>query len=164
VPLDLTLDRTDPAPYDIVVGDMYAVLPFGNSVVARSVTGAQTWAAIQNGVSRTNWNGTRCVGADGRFPQISGFKFTFTCAAAANSGLVTGLTLLDGTPIPNDGSTSYTFATSNFVTTGGDGYTMFVDGQGVTRDFDAKALLDYVDALDSITPTLDGRSTGTLAP
>lgn len=165
VPLDLSLDRTDPAPYDIVVGDIYAVLPFGNSVVTRNVTGAQLWDAIQNGVSRTNWNGTRCVGADGRFPQISGFKFTFTCTASSNSGIVTSITLSDGTTaVPDSANSLYTFATSNFVNAGGDFYSMFVDGQGVTRDLDAKVLLDYVDALDTISPTLDGRITGTLAP
>lgn len=163
-PLDLSLDRTDPAPYDIVIGDIYSVLPFGNSVVTRSVTGAQVWAAIQNGVSRTNWNGTRCVGADGRFPQVSGFKFTFTCTATASSGVVTSISLSNDTPIPNNATATYTFATSNFIAAGGDGYTMFADGQGVTFGLDAVALLNYVQGLGTVSPTLDGRIVGTIAP
>lgn len=161
VPLDTTLDRTDPAPYDIVVGDIYAVLPFGNSAVTRSITGAQLWAALENGVSQIN--ALTCNGADGRFPQISGFRFSFYCNAPVGSR-VQSVTLNNGTPIPNSAASTYTFVTSNFVNAGGDSYTMFADGQGVTRDQDAAVLLDYVKGLGTISPTLDGRISKSLIP
>lgn len=160
-PLDKTLRRPATGyaagpPYDLVVGDVFAVLPFGNSVVTRTVTGAQLWAALENGVSQIN--ASSCAGADGRFPQISGFRFTFSCSAAAGAR-VQSVALTDGTPIPNNAGTSYTFATNNFVNAGGDGYTMLNDGQGVTREVMADVLLDYIRAQGTITPATDGRIT-----
>jgi 5'-nucleotidase len=153
VPLDLSLDRTAPAPYDLVIGDPFAVLPFGNAVVTRSITGAQLWAALENGVSKID--PVTGLGADGRFPQISGFRFKFDGSKAPGSR-VTEVALDDGTPILNDSST-YTFAAPDFINTGGDGYTMFLDGLATTRDLMAEVLLDYIQELGTITPTVDGR-------
>lgn len=153
VPLALGLDRTDPAPYDLVIGDVFTVLPFGNSVVTRLVTGAQLWAALENGVSQIN-AGT-CNGADGRFPQISGFKFTFKCSNPAGSRVLS-VSLTDGTPILAD-ATTYTFATNDFVNTGGDFYTMFRDGQGTTREVMADVLLQYIQSQGTISPVIEGR-------
>jgi 5'-nucleotidase len=159
-PLDHSLRRTTAGyapgpPYDLVIGDIFAVLPFGNTVVTRTVTGAQLWAALENGVSQIN--PVTCNGADGRFPQISGFKFTFKCSNPAGSRVLS-VNLTDGTPIPAD-ATTYTFATNNFVNTGGDAYTMFNDGQGITRENMFDVTLAYVQSLGTITPTLEGRIT-----
>ena len=38
-------------PYDLVKGDVYTVLPFGNNIVTRDVTGLQVWQMLENGVS-----------------------------------------------------------------------------------------------------------------
>jgi 5'-nucleotidase len=131
-------------PYDIVLGDVYAILPFANVVVTRTVTGSQLWAALENGVSQlSSCNGT---GGDGRFPQISGFKFTLNFNNPAGSR-VTSVQLEDGTPIPAD-STTYTMALPNFLNSGGDSYSMFADGQGVTRDLDANVMKDYMESFD----------------
>lgn len=158
-PADTTLRRTAPPyvvgpPFDLVIGDVFAVLPFGNSVVTRMVTGAQLYAALENGVSRINPDGT---GTDGRFPQISGFKFTFHFSNPVGSR-VTSVELADGMPILPD-STTYTFATNDFVNAGGDAYTMFVDGQGVTREVMADVVQEYIQDLGTITPTIEGRIT-----
>ena len=129
-------------PFDLVRGDVYSVLPFNNVITTRTVTGAQLWAMLENGVSRIGADGT---GADGRFPQISGFRFTFHYLNAVGSR-VTAVELLDGTPILPD-ATTYTIALPNFVNAGGDGYTMLVDGQGVTRELDAAVMLAYIEEL-----------------
>jgi hypothetical protein len=65
-------------PYDLVMADITALLPFGNRVVTRTVTGAQLWAALENGFSTyaANNNG---------FPQIAGFVVTFKAANAPGS-------------------------------------------------------------------------------
>ena len=153
VPLAVGLDRLDPAPYDIVLGDVFAVLPFGNQVVTRTVTGTQLWAALENGVSQIA--STTCLGVDGRFPQISGFTFTFSCTAAAGSRVLS-VALTGGGPIARD-ATAYTFATNDFVNNGGDSYTVFKDGQGVSRDLMANVLRDHITTLGSITPVIEGR-------
>jgi 2',3'-cyclic-nucleotide 2'-phosphodiesterase (5'-nucleotidase family) len=164
-PLDHTLRRTALGyaagpPYDLVVGDVYAVLPFGNLSLTRNVSGAQLWAALENGVSQFTVNPTTlvCSNADGRFPQISGFKFTFSCSAPSGAR-VTQVTLTDGTPIPNEASVSYSFVTNDFINAGGDSYVMFKDGQGVTRNIMANDLLEYIKAQGTLTPTTDGRIT-----
>ena len=152
VPLNPALDRTDPPPYDIVLADAFSVLPFGNIVVVRDVTGAQLWAALENGVSRAVGD----TGTDGRFPQISGFRFTYDTTLAAGSRVLT-VVENDGTPIPNSASAMYSLALPDFVNTGGDGYTMFVDGHGATRDVMFVVLAEYIESLGTISPVVDGR-------
>ena len=146
------------APYDIVLGDIFTVLPFGNILNTRTVTGAQLWQALENGVSRIQADGT---GADGRFPQIAGFEFSFRYDVATGCtgggpptfawtscvpARVQSVQLSDGTAIPNSSSTTYTLALPNFVNLGGDSYFMFADGQGATQELDAVVLKEYMQA------------------
>jgi 5'-nucleotidase len=157
LPVDTTLRRITPGyaagpPYDLVIGDVFAVLPFGNSVITREVTGAQLWAMLENGVSQVNADGTA---ADGRFPQISGFRFVFDSTLPAGSRVIS-VELEDGTPVPADG-TAYSLVTNDFVNAGGDSYTMLADGQGVTREVMADVVLEYIQSLGTITPTVEGR-------
>ena len=45
----------------------------------------------------------------------------------------------------------------DFVNAGGDGYTMFADGQGTTREVLADVLASYIEGLGTITPVIEGR-------
>ncbi len=160
LPADLTLRRTTPGyapgpPYDLVVGDVFTVLPFGNSVVTRNVTGAQLYAVLEHSVAII-------PGANGRFGQISGFSFVYDSALPVGARVIS-VTLNDGTPILPDG-TVYSFATNDFVNAGGDGYTMLVDGQGTTREVMADVVLEYIEGLGTITPTIEGRITDLSRP
>jgi 5'-nucleotidase len=153
LPTDTTLRRTTPGyapgpPYDLVTGDVYTVLPFGNAVVTRPVTGSQLWAALENAVSAL-------PGAAGKFAQISGFRFTYTLSQPPGSRVVS-VTLDDNTPILPD-NTSYSLATIDFLNAGGDGYTMFQDGQGTTLDVAADVVVEYIEMLGTITPVIEGR-------
>jgi 5'-nucleotidase len=152
VPQDTTLDRTDPPPYDLVVGDPYTVLPFGNVVVTRDVTGSQLWDALEHGVAAVAADGSS---TNGRFPQIAGFRFVFDSRLAVGSRVL-AVTLPDGTAIPDDG-TSYSLALPDFLNAGGDGYTMFEDEHGVTRDLMAAVMLEHIRSLGTVSPTVDGR-------
>jgi 5'-nucleotidase len=178
-PADTTLRRpilgyAAGPPWDLVLGDAFTVLPFGNILNTREVTGIQLWQALENGVSLIAADGT---GTAGRFPQISGFKFTFDygnatgCSGPSGTGndiiwlngcvpgRVTSVTFPNGDPIPYDGTT-YTLALPNFVNLGGDGYTVFADGQGATQDLDAVVMKEYMEfAGPTFTPTVDGRIT-----
>lgn len=142
-------------PYDVTLGDAISVLPFGNSVAVATITGAQLWAAVENGVSQ--------FPSGGRFPQISGFKFSFDASKAAGSR-VTAVTKLDGTAIAKDDK-KYTVAVNDFMLYGGDGYTML---NPTTAKFPGKLLLDIlVDGIKADlaagkvtqTPKADGRIT-----
>ena len=155
-------------PYDLVIGDVYTVLPFGNNVLTRNVTGTQLWQALENGVSKCPNPITSISTCQGRFPQVSGIKFTFdTSIASGCSGSelptitwscapsrVTAVTWSNGTPIPYDGTT-YTMAIVDFTNAGGDSYFMLADGQGTTRDRDANVFLSYMSV---VGPVLDPTS------
>jgi 5'-nucleotidase len=148
------LVRTGTGPLDVTLGDALTVYPFGNQVATTIVTGANLWTALENGVGGN-------YPADGRFPQVSGFKFTFDSSKPLGARIVT-VTKNDGTPIAKD-STEYTLTTLDYIIYGGDGYV------NVFSPAKAKvygALLDvFVDALKAdmaagkITqvPALDGR-------
>ena len=56
----------------------YAVLPFGNEVATRDVTGEQLWEVLERSVSAM-------PAANGRFAQIAGFKFAYTASVAVGS-------------------------------------------------------------------------------
>ncbi|MEV5879725.1 5'-nucleotidase C-terminal domain-containing protein [Streptomyces sp. NPDC052101] len=153
LPADTSLRRPSSGyaagpPYDLVTGDAYSVLPFGNQSLTRTLTGAQLWAVLEHSVSKA-------PGTFGGFLQVSGLRFTYDSAQPAGSR-VQSVTLDDGTPVAND-ATTYTAATNNFTNAGGDGYTMLADGQGASRNLMAADLLDYVTARKTLTPATDGR-------
>ena len=154
VPAATGLVRTGAGPLDVTLGDAFTVFPFGNQIATTVVTGANLWKALENGVGG-NYPG------DGRFPQISGFKFSFDASKPIGSRIVE-VTKLDGTAIAKD-SKEYTLTTLDFVIYGGDGYVnVFSPAQAKVQG----ALLDvFVDALKAdmaagkITqvPAADGR-------
>jgi len=139
-------------PYDIVLGDIFTVHPFGNIMNTRTVTGAQLWLALEQGVSRIS--SATGLGSDGRFPQIAGFEFSFRydlpsgCLSPASCTVnrIQSVALADGTPIPNDSAATYTMTLPNFVNLGGDGYFMLADGQGATQELDALVLKAYMES------------------
>ena len=153
-PVDTKLVRTGAGPLDVTLGDALTVYPFGNQVATTVVTGENLWKALENGVGG-NYPG------DGRFPQISGFKFTFDPTKAIGSRIVS-VTKNDGTAIAKD-QTVYTLTTLDFIIYGGDGYlNVFSPAKAKVMG----ALLDvFVDALKAdlaagkVTqlPALDGR-------
>ena len=154
IPANTALVRTGTGPLDVTLGDAFTVFPFGNQVATTVVTGANLWKALENGVGG-NYPG------DGRFPQISGFKFSFDASKPIGSRIVE-VTKLDGTAIAKD-SKEYTLTTLDYVIYGGDGYVnVFSPSQAKVQG----ALLDvFVDALKAdmaakkVTqvPAADGR-------
>ena len=154
VPAATGLVRTGTGPLDVTLGDAFTVFPFGNQIATTVVTGANLWKALENGVGG-NYPG------DGRFPQISGFKFSFDASKPVGSRIVE-VTKLDGTAVAKD-SKEYTLTTLDFVIYGGDGYVnVFTPAQAKVQG----ALLDvFVDALKAdmaagkVTqvPATDGR-------
>ncbi|CAN1484853.1 UshA 5'-nucleotidase/2',3'-cyclic phosphodiesterase and related esterases [Candidatus Nanopelagicaceae bacterium] len=154
VPAATGLVRTGSGPLDVTLGDAFTVFPFGNQVATTVVSGANLWKALENGVGGN-------YPADGRFPQVSGLKFTFDSSKPLGSRIVT-VTKLDGTPIAKD-ATEYTLTTLDYMIYGGDGY---VDVFSPAKAKVFGALLDvFVDALKAdmaagkvtTLPVLDGR-------
>lgn len=156
---------------DVTVGDIFAMLPFDNKVTLVEVTGQTVWDALENGVDgypTTN----------GKFPQVSGIKYTFDGSKPAGERIVS-VTLADGTPLDLDAW--YTLACNDFMCGGGDGYTMLnvfnpddgnehnsetaaQDLPGCklvyrTNDYYRTVVSEYIKAQGSIAPALEGRIT-----
>jgi 5'-nucleotidase len=154
IPANTALVRTGTGALDVTLGDALTVYPFGNQVATTVVTGANLWKALENGVGGN-------YPADGRFPQVSGLKFSFDSSKPIGSRIVE-VTKLDGTAIAKD-SKEYTLTTLDYIIYGGDGY---VDVFSPAKAKVFGALLDvFVDALKAdmaagkVTqvPALDGR-------
>ena len=156
---------------DVTVGDVFAMLPFDNKVTLVEVTGQTVWDALENGVDgypTTN----------GKFPQVSGIKYTFDGSKPAGERIVS-VTMEDGTPLDLDAW--YTLACNDFMCGGGDGYTMLnvfnpddgnehngetaaQDLPGCklvyrTNDYYRTVVSEYIKAQGNIAPALDGRIT-----
>ena len=153
-PVDPKLVRTGTGALDVTLGDALTVYPYGNQVATTIVTGENLWKALENGVGGN-------YPSDGRFPQVSGLKFSFDSTKPINSRIVS-VTKLDGTPIAKD-QTVYTLTTLDYIIYGGDGYVnVFSPSKAKVMG----ALLDvFVDALKAdmaagkVTqvPVVDGR-------
>jgi 5'-nucleotidase len=143
-------------PYDVTLGDVLTVLPFGNLASTFDLTGADVIAAIEHGVS--------AVGADsgtGRFPQVSGIRYTFDPAQPVGSRVVSVEVMAeDGSFSPIDPETVYSVASNDFLRQGGDGYTMFAENAIDPYDFGRpldQIVADYITNLGPVAPVLDGR-------
>ncbi len=148
------LVRTGTGPLDVTLGDAFTVFPFGNQLATTVVTGANLWKALENGVGGNYPN-------DGRFPQISGFKFSFDASKPVGSRIVE-VTRLDGTAIAKDDK-EYTLTTLDFLIYGGDGYANVFSPskakvQGALLDAFVEALrADMAAGKVTQVPAVDGR-------
>ena len=158
IPQDQTLRRPRPGqtgPFDVVLGDVLSVFPFGNNVATTTLSGQQLWLALENGVSK--WP------TDGRFPQVSGLRFTFDPNKPVGSRILS-VSRSDGSPIPAD-ARKYTVTTIDYLISGGDGYqSVFSATDSVMREPYIEAVLEAFRkdrAAGRVTPVppLDGRIT-----
>lgn len=155
--------RRDLPAADLSIGDLIELQPFGNTIATMDITGADLVAALENGVSRITLNDAGEVsrdGASGRFPQVSGFRFSYDPTQEAGSR-VTSVEIQqeDGSFVAVDEMASYSMTVGSFVAAGGDGYSVLAEnGQNlypfgridweVTRDY--MALVSPVGGDDGI--------------
>ncbi len=152
IPADLTL----PEVYAVTLGDVLTVLPFGNTVATFELKGSDVVAALENGVSQVE-NGA------GRFPQVSGIRFSWDGSLEAGSRVVTVDVLGEnGEYAPLDPEATYTMVSNDFMRRGGDGYSAF--GDNAINPYDGGSPLDvvlgdYIKANSPINPLVEGRIT-----
>jgi 2',3'-cyclic-nucleotide 2'-phosphodiesterase (5'-nucleotidase family) len=109
---------------EIKAKDIYTVLPFDNYITGVKLTGKQVRQALEHGVSAIE------EGA-GRFPQVSGLKFTYS--RSAKPGARVKDIAIAGELIEPD--KEYIVATNDFLAAGGDGYKAFGDAVKSSKDF-----------------------------
>ena len=108
-------------PGPLTMRDVLSILPFNNPIVKVEVTGKTLMDILEHGVARS-----REDNEPGRFPQVSGLKFTFDAGRLPGQRVTQAS--VNGKPV--DPNATYTIATSDFlVSRGGDGYTMFKDAK-----------------------------------
>jgi 2',3'-cyclic-nucleotide 2'-phosphodiesterase (5'-nucleotidase family) len=147
---------------EITWGEMFAVLPFGNRTVIETLTGVQLEQAFINGFK------PKCdpafSGLTGRFPQISGLKVSYACNGI--NPVITGMWKapqgVNGPLTVIGPADTVRFVTNDFMYTGGDGYTVFLQGTNVLQPGDdlLQVAIDYVTANSPVGPVVDGRITG----
>ena len=115
--------RTSIKKGEVKVSHVYSVLPFDNYIVAIKLTGRQIKETLEHGVSGEE-------GA-GRFPQVSGIKFTYSRSAKPGSRIKE--VFISGKPLELD--REYSVATNDFLAAGGDGYKAFGDAVKSSKDF-----------------------------
>jgi len=112
----------------VTKGDIVSVLPFGNTLMVKIVTPAQLRAALENGVSGIVLDANGKIDTEqspqGRFLQVSGFRFSYDAAAPVGQRIAS-ITLDDGAELAlDDNETQLRLAGTNYVMTGGDSYVM----------------------------------------
>jgi 2',3'-cyclic-nucleotide 2'-phosphodiesterase/3'-nucleotidase len=103
--------RTGLAAGIITLGDLYAVMPFDNSLYVAAMTGEQVLAALEHGIANEKF-GTL---------QFSGLRVEYNRHAPAGKRIVS-VALADGSPLAPE--RTYTVAVSDFLVAGGDEYDM----------------------------------------
>ncbi|MDR0268376.1 5'-nucleotidase C-terminal domain-containing protein [Paenibacillus sp.] len=138
----------------ITKGNVITVLPFGNQIVSLKVTGEDIVAALENGVSDY-------PESKGGFPQVSGISFKIDKAKPKGSrvhSVMVGDKAIDP-------KATYTLATNDFMSIGGDEYKMFskYPQAGMYGALD-EALITYIQKGGKVAAEAQGRITEGAAP
>jgi len=145
---------------DVSLGGVLEVLPFGNTIATFELTGADVWAALENGVSRAENPENE---GTGRFPQVAGLRFAWNPDQPAGSRVVSvEIQNPDSTYNPIDLTATYKMAANNFIRGGGDDYSVFAENAIDPYDYGpvlADAVAEYIGAQSPVAPEVEGRIT-----
>lgn len=146
--------RASIEPGQVSMGDVYAVLPFQNTLATFQMTGGDVVAALENGASKIE------EGA-GRFAQVAGMKYTIDPKAPVGNRISDVQVMMDGAFQPIDLANTYGVVSNNYLRTGGDGYDIFANNAQNPYDFGpdlADVLVAWLAAKGAdFKPQLDGR-------
>ncbi|MCY6379256.1 5'-nucleotidase C-terminal domain-containing protein [Hoeflea prorocentri] len=123
---------------DITVGEVFTVLPFQNTLSTFKLIGSDVVAALENGVSQVE------EGA-GRFPQVSGLKYSFDLSLPPGSRTSNVMVEKNGSYEAIDLNATYGVVSNNFMRAGGDGYKVFAEKATDAYDY-GPGLEDVVQA------------------
>ena len=135
--------------------ELHAILPYEDALVVVEVKGATLRAALENGVSLA-----REDAKPGRFPQVSGLRFTYDPSRPVGDRVVD--VRMGGKPL--DAEATYRLATLSFLASGKDGYEM-LKGQPTTPAMkDGRTPLDVLaEAFRSGRPAPQAKGDGRIA-
>ncbi|MDQ0606966.1 5'-nucleotidase [Variovorax sp. W1I1] len=147
--------RADLAPAQdgsVTYGQIFAVQPFGNSLVVKTMTGAQIKAVLEQQFN----SGSNTVAAPKVLLPSRGLTYSYS--ASAPGGARIGNLALNGTAI--DPAANYRVTMNSFLATGGDNFTVFNQGTDTLGgDQDVDALEAYIKANSPLAPPATDRIT-----
>jgi 5'-nucleotidase len=116
-------DLVPAADGSITFGQLFAMQPFGNSLNIQTLTGVQLKALLEQQFD----SGTNTAARPNMLLPSKGFAFAYDLSRAAGQRVVS--MTLDGKPI--DPAANYRVTVVNFLSTGGDNFTVLTQGADV---------------------------------
>jgi 5'-nucleotidase len=138
---------------DVSMGEVLTVLPFQNTLATFQLKGSDVKAALENGVSQI-------ADVAGRFPQVSGLKYTFDASKPVGQRIVTVEVNEGGKFVALDPNKTYGVVSNNYMRAGGDGYDVFKTGAINAYDYGPNlenVVADYIGKHAPYKPYVDGR-------
>lgn len=138
--------RRDLPAGDVTMGLLYEIMPFDNTLFTVELTGAQVKAAIEHGIMSADFNPG----------QFSGVIVKYDSTKEAGSRIVE-IKMADGSAL--DEGKIYKVVTNDFQASGGDKYTMFMEGtNGKDTGIPVRDVLaNELKTKGTISPVDDGR-------
>ncbi|MGE4291363.1 MAG: bifunctional UDP-sugar hydrolase/5'-nucleotidase [Desulfovibrio sp.] len=148
--------RNGLAPGPLTLGNMLAMYPFVDEVMAVTLTGADLRAALEHGLSALGGHE-----GSGRFLQVAGLRYTFDSSRPRGERLRdVWMFGPDGAASPLDVQALYRIALPRFLYRGGDGFTVFAErGQDVFNDGKdlVEVMREFLQRHSPLDRALDGR-------
>lgn len=138
--------RDDVAADQVTWGELFAVQPFGNDVIALTLTGAQVRQVLEQ-----QWQQTPA-----RILKTSGLRYTWDAARPVGTRVVE---ILDDDGALLDPAATYRVAANSFIAGGGDNFSVFTQGtERVVGPVDLEALVTYIRGLPQpFSAAVEGR-------
>ncbi|WP_133614817.1 bifunctional metallophosphatase/5'-nucleotidase [Dongia mobilis] len=137
---------SDPAKTDVSLGDLFAVQPFGNNLVAMDLTGAEIKTLLeQQWIDQPEDRRPRML-------QVSaGFSYCYDAGRTDGNKVLAETITLDGQLLhPAD---TYRIVVNSFLADGGDRFTVLREGRNrVQGDNDLNALRDHLTKPGVVVP------------
>lgn len=147
--------RADLVPADdgsVTYGQIFSVQPFGNSLVVKTMTGAQIKALLEQQFD----SGSNTVASPRVLLPSRSLRYSYSLSAPAGARISD--MALNGTAM-SDGA-SYRVTMNSFLATGGDNFTVFNQGTDTLGgDQDVDALEAYIKANSPLVPPATNRIT-----
>lgn len=136
---------------EITWGELFSTQPFGNTMVVIEISGEELLQALRYGTSGY------MISQQNQFPQVSGIKYKINMDKKADDpDRITDVVFVDyegkETDVTFSTSGKYKIMLQDFLSTGGDGYTMF-KGKSSIREYgtDIDNVLGFLESLPNKT-------------
>ncbi|UGT44874.1 bifunctional metallophosphatase/5'-nucleotidase [Nocardia yamanashiensis] len=124
----------------ITYQQLYTAQPFGNTIVALTLTGEQILKLLEQ-----QWDNVSKTAV----LAPAGITYAYSATAPKGQKVIAGSVRIGGTAL--DPAAEYQIATNNFLSTGGDGFSVFTQGKNVTPGpLDLDALQSYLSARGTV--------------